>query len=472
MNTIWAPHDGPQTVALEVNDVYETMYGGARGGGKTDAGLAWMLKDTENPAYRGLVVRKNAEDLADWIDRARMMYPHAGITGKPATIKFPSGAVIRCGHLKDEQAYTKYQGHEYHRVLIEELTQIPTEESYLKLISSCRSTVPGLDPKVFLTCNPGGKGHQWVKARFIEGHTPMKAFKDSISGRLRMFVPATVEDNPTLVKQDPDYVAFLEALPEPLRSAWRKGDWDVFAGQYFTEWHPDVHVIKESKAKDLGFGDTLNKHYMGMDWGYAAPFCALWCQVTRHNTVFVYRELYGTERHPKEWGELIHKVNSRLSTDIDMTLADPSMWAKNPLSWNSPDRAAYTDKSIADAMYPYLQNMMPANNSRVNGWRNMAQLMHWTKTHNPNFYIIEGTCKNLIRTIPGMVRDEKNPEDIDTDLEDHAVDACRYMLSHIQAPVKKEPKVPILQKKIDELLVMPEEDPEETSYDFNYIDKL
>ena len=281
-----------------------------------------------------------------------------------------------------------------------------------------------------------------------------------------MFIPATIEDNPTLMEKDPEYVEFLDALPEPLRSAWRMGDWDVFAGQYFTEWHPEIHVISEDKAKKLGFNDSLNKHYMGIDWGFAAPFCALWSQVTRHNRVFVYRELYGTDKHPKEWGELIWKVNQKTKTDIDMTLADPSMWARNPMSWNSPDKAMYTDKSIADAMTQYLNTLVPANNSRVIGWRNMAQLMHWTKTQNPNFYIIEGTCKNLTRTIPDMVRDDKNPEDIDTDLEDHAVDACRYMLSHIQAPIKKEPKVPILQKKIEELLIMPDDNKDGWNYDF------
>ena len=471
MNAIWTPHPGPQTTALEVDDVYEIMYGGARGGGKTDAGIVWMLKDTENPLYRGLVIRRNSEDLTDWIDRASRMYPHAQITGKPAVIRFPSGAVIRTGHLKDDQAYTKYQGHEYHRMLIEELTQIPSEESYLKLISSCRSTVPGLNPKIFLTCNPGGKGHQWVKKRFIQGHKPMTAFKDPISRRLRMFVPATVEDNPALLEQDPEYVAFLDSLPEPLRSAWRKGDWDVFAGQYFTEWHPDVHVIDEETARSRGYNNTLNKHYMGIDWGFSAPFCALWCQVTRHNRVFFYRELYGTDRHPKEWAEMIWKANSKTNTDIDMSLADPSMWAKNPLSWNSPDRAMYTDKSIADAMHSQVENMVPANNSRVNGWRNMAQLMHWTSKQNPNFYIIKGTCENLVRTLPDMVRDEKNPEDVDTDLEDHAVDACRYALSHVQAPVMPDKKKPVLQQKIDELLIMPEED-NDMGYDFGYIDNL
>ena len=119
--------------------------------------MAWLLRATQFPDARMLVIRRNADDLADWIDRAHKMYPYAKITGKPATIRFPSGAIIRTGHLKDDQAYTKYQGHEYQRVLIEELTQIPSEESYLKLISSCRSTIEGIEAKIFFTSNQAGK---------------------------------------------------------------------------------------------------------------------------------------------------------------------------------------------------------------------------------------------------------------------------------------------------------------------------
>ena len=99
---IFKPHEGAQTLSLSVSDTYETLYGGARGGGKTMCGLAWLLRDTESPKYRALVIRRNAEDLADWVDRARAMYPHAKVTGKPATNTFPSGAVIRCMHLKYE----------------------------------------------------------------------------------------------------------------------------------------------------------------------------------------------------------------------------------------------------------------------------------------------------------------------------------------------------------------------------------
>jgi hypothetical protein len=395
-----------------------------------------------------LVIRRNADDLADWVDRAHKMYPYAKVTGKPATIKFPSGAIIRCGHLKDESAYTKYQGHEYQRILIEELTQIPSEESYLKLISSCRSTVKGLDPKVFCTANPGGKGHQWVKRRFIQGHKPEVAFKEG-SSRYRMYIPATVDNNPTLMDNDPDYVNFLDNLPEPLRSAWRHGDWDIFAGQYFTEWNPKMHIIPETLANKFGYGQEYNKKYIGIDWGFAAPFACIWIEVTPDNKVFCYRELYGTEKHPTEWGQEI--MNMTGDEEIFMSLGDPSMWARNPMSWNASHTPMHTDKSIATALSEYVPNLVPANNSRVIGWRNMAQLMHYKKGLLPNFFIIDGACPNLTRTLPEMIRDDKNPEDIDTTLEDHICDAVRYSLTHIQAPAKPAPKKPMLQQQIEAL---------------------
>tara|TARA_X000001036_G_scaffold424741_1_gene450115 strand:+ start:2101 stop:3510 length:1410 start_codon:yes stop_codon:yes gene_type:complete len=449
-NILFQAHKGAQTRALQSDGLHEICFGGSRGGGKTMVGLAWLLDYTNNPKFRGLVIRRNAEDLADWISRAREFYPYAKIVGKPAEVRFPSGAVVRCGHLSSEDAYTKYQGHEYQKILIEEATQIATEESYLKLISSCRSTVDDLIPKVMLNCNPGGKGHAWVKRRFVDVGEHNQAYKDPVTKRFRMYIPATIYDNPTLMEKDPNYVHYLEGLPEPLRSAWLLGDWNIFTGQYFTEWNPKVHVISEEDAIELGYNKYNNNHYMGIDWGFANPFCALWSQVTDDKIVFVDDELYGTERHPAEWGEMI-QAKSR-GRDVTLALGDPSMWARNPMAWNSQETSAYTDSSIADCLADYIPSLMKANNSRVNGWQNMAQLMHYNKKSIPSFYIIKGTCPNLERTIPAMIRCDKNPEDVDTTLEDHAPDSCRYMLSHIIAPHKPKPKRNYMQKQKDELV--------------------
>ena len=190
--------------------------------------MAWLLYDIENPLLRQLVIRKNFEDLKDWIDRAQLFYRplKAVFNLSRKEIAFPSGAKIILGHLKDKGSYTKYQGHEYHRILIEELTHIPTEELYLKLISSCRSTVPGLTPAVFATTNPGEVGHRWVRKRFVDVAKDGELYKEPETGETRMFIQSKVTDNPTLMDRDPKYIKRLQGLPEGLRQQWLEGSWD------------------------------------------------------------------------------------------------------------------------------------------------------------------------------------------------------------------------------------------------------
>lgn len=234
----WSPHQ-KQEEAL-ARPEFEIGFGGARGGGKTDAGLAWIRYDSDNPRLRGLVVRKNSIDLGDWIARARAMYAdEAVITGNPPVLKFNGGATYILGHIKDEKAYSKYQGQEFPRMLFEELEQIPSEESYEMILASCRSTIPGVKPQVFSTFNPGGPGHTWIKKRFRLEGIPNKPIitKDSKTGRMRVFVPSRVDDNPTLMIADPDYVHFLEGLGDGLREQWRWGSWDnpIIKGAYYAD---------------------------------------------------------------------------------------------------------------------------------------------------------------------------------------------------------------------------------------------
>lgn len=275
------PH--PKQEDALVRTEFEILYGWARGGGKTDAGMIRLLYDTDNPKYRGLVIRRNSTDLSDWISRAREMYSWLGvdITGDN-TIKFPSGAIIRLWHLKDENAYTKYQGHEYHRVLIEELTQIPSEELYLRLIASCRSTVEWLKPQVFATTNPWEIWHAWVKKRFIDVAAPWVPHIDAITWRTRIFIPSRVEDNPTLMTMDPQYVKFLEWLPEDLRKAWRDGDRNVFdtKGSYYSQY------IIEARTQNRVCKWVFDKNL---------PTYKFWDLWLDDNTVVIVTQFFGKE---------------------------------------------------------------------------------------------------------------------------------------------------------------------------------
>lgn len=267
----WKPTP-QQEVALS-STANEILFGGARGGGKTDAALVWFLDIKDIKQARGLVIRRNAVDLADFIDRARQLYTLFGakIKGNPSEIHFPDGAIIYTGHLGQPDAYTRFQGWEIHRLLIEEATHIPTQLLYEKLLGSVRSTVDGLKTQVLLTTNPGNAGHEWVKERFAIGVNPANK-KFERNGRTFLYVPATVDDNPHLKDKDPDYVRYLESLPDNLKEQWRYGKWDDFEieGAYYTKQMniasedgritriPIEPQLKTFTFWDLGIADAMS----------------------------------------------------------------------------------------------------------------------------------------------------------------------------------------------------------------------
>lgn len=441
MSTIWKPF--PKQEFALTRWEFEILFGGSRGPGKTDCGLVWLIGEEYEPGkpllmhprYRALVIRKNADDLADWIDRAHRFYSGFGvdIAYKPAILRFPSGAIIRTGHLKDDQSYTKYQGQEFPRMLIEELTQIPQEKRYLQLIASCRSTIPEIKPQIFSTTNPGGVGHAWVKRRFVDPAPPETTFRDKTSGRARIFIPAKVDDNPILQKIDPDYVKGLDALKDTdveLWKAWRLGDWNTFAGQFFKGYSRDKHVLKPFTPKG---GDRV-KLVAGLDWGRVAPFSfhvsALYEKkfIDNDNTDYTFmrkitfQEVYGTEKTPGEWAEIIKR-----KVDLD------------ELSWIMCDNQIFTpmnDNSMsifeqfckADPRFRLL--MRPATKDRVGGWENMQNWLSIAPDGLP-YWMITENCINLIKEIPDAIHDEDKPEDLTAEF-DHALDDQRYDFSNIK----------------------------------------
>lgn len=444
---IWKPHPGPQEMALRRSE-FEILYGGARGGGKTDAGLVWMTDYKDNPRFRGLVIRKNSDDLSDWVDRARFMYHGMGakFAYRPTEITFPSGAKIKTGHLKDDNSYTKYQGHEYQRMLIEELTQIPDERRYLMLLGSCRSTLDGIKPQIFLTTNPGSVGHAWVSERFktIDTANHNKVFwfdvklpNGVVIRRSRTFIPAKLEDNPTLVEKDPGYIATLEmikAKDPDLYEAWRNGRWDIFAGQFFKKWRKETHVMKSFKPRSdmtiIG----------GLDWGRTAPFSFhlavlfpytyednVGRQTYKFTRIITFFEVYGTDKTPAEWSKHIKQKLSAYGLSI-----------KN-IKWVSCDNRIFVpgdDKSIAisDQFYEEDEDwrgvLEPGSKDRVGGWENMQNWMSIAPDTLPYWFITDA-CPMLIGEIPVAVYDENNVDDLYAE-NDHALDEERYMLKNLK----------------------------------------
>lgn len=263
----WIPQP-KQEIILERPE-FELGFGGSRGGGKTDAGIAWTGYDSTEPRLRGLIVRKNSTDLGEWIIRAKEIHPSLKVTGAAPVLHFPDkdgnvgrGATYFTGHLKDKNAINKYVGVNLQRILLEELNLLPSEEQYEKLLASCRSTIPGIMPQIFSTFNSDNVGHSWIKKRFRLNGIPKEPVitKDPRTGRMRIFVPATVDDNQILMQNDPAYVHFLEGLPDGIREQWRWGSWDdpVIKGAYYTL--EMAQLRREGRLTDIAFRPDLSVH--------------------------------------------------------------------------------------------------------------------------------------------------------------------------------------------------------------------
>ncbi len=421
MPEVWKPWP-KQELALKTV-AFEILYGGARGPGKTDAGIVWMQKPVSHPRYRGLVIRKNSKDLSDWVDRAKWMYSGHRVetVGNPPEFRFRSGAKILTGHLKDKNAYEQFQGHEYQRMLLEELTQIPDEERYLKLISSCRSTIDGLDARVFNTTNPLGLGHMWVKKRFVDVAPPLTKYVDPITGKTRIFIPGTIEDNPTLLEKDPSYLDFLNGLPETLRKAWRDGSWDVLAGQFFNEFDRDHHIYDPAKIKI----QPSWPRFRSIDWGFSSPMAVYWHAIGPDQHIYTYRELYVTEMLDVDCAKKVVELTG--SEKIQYTVGDPQSFPVRIPHYKFGELQAIPRAQV------WAENGVPiimGTSDRVPGWSLMREYLKLRPYmgQKSSWWHISSQCPNLIEELGSAIYSDKNPEDVHDESKDHGLESCRLGL--------------------------------------------
>ena len=457
MGVIWTPQ--PKQKIFMQRPEKEALYGGAAGGGKSDCAIAEALRQVHIPHYRGLILRKTYPQLSDLIDRSREIYlaafPKAKYNDQKHSWTFPSGAKIYFGAMQYTKDRTNYQGKRYDFIDFDELTQFTWDE-YSYLFSRNRPGGPGTRCYIRAQANPGGIGHGWVKERFITAAKPMTTIWEEFEVRSpegeiikekrdRIFIPASVFDNKILMENSPEYLASLAQMPEAERNALLYGDWDSFSGQVFTEWrnNPDgydsrrnTHVINPFKIPESW------KIYRGFDFGYARPFSVGWYAVDHDGRMYRIRELYGCTGTPNEgvkWDvpKIAQKILEIEKTDVNLKyknitgIADPSIFDES------------RGESIGEMMEREGVYFERGDNTRLAGKMQLHNRLVFDDEGFPMLYVFE-TCKHFVRTIPELIYDQTDVEDIDTDGEDHIYDECRYvcMVHPINPPKKKDPQNP------------------------------
>lgn len=429
-----------QSLAFE-SRATEILYGGAAGGGKSHlmrcCAIAWCV---DIPGIQVYLFRRTYPDLwknhmegptafpemlAEWIVSGFVRIVDAQVI-------FWNGSKIHLCHCQHEKNKTGFQGAEIHALLIDELTHF-SESIYRYLRGRCRlggfkEKIPdkwkGQFPRILVGANPGGIGHHWVKASFIDNAQPLelRQMDKKEGGMLRQYIPARLDDNPTM---DEGYADKLAGLGnEALVRAMLDGDWDIVAGAYFTEFSRHLHVVKT-------FSIPIHwTRYRCFDWGSAKPFACYWIAVSDgtlpqypRGALVVYREFYGMKDDQPNVGlkmtadKVAQEIKRR---DLRETTEDGGWGVADPAIFQADG-----GPSIGEVMRKEGVRWRQADNKRKAGWEQVRIRLCGDDDGQPLLFIFE-TCVHLIRTLPALQHDEHDPEDVDTDQEDHGPDALRY----------------------------------------------
>ena len=383
-----------------------TAYGGARGGGKSWAlRYKLLLLCLRYAGIRTVIIRRTFPELRE--NHVGALYELAVKTGLAEysethkVFRFINGSQIKLGYLDSETDLLQYQGQEFDIIAIDEATQL-YERAFTVLAASLRGA-NSFPKRMYLTCNPGGVGHGWVKRLFID-----KAYREGENPEDYCFIPALVYDNASLIKSNPDYVKQLEMLPEDLRRAWLLGEWDVFAGQFFTEFDERIHSAHLTLPKNT-------EKYCALDYGLDM-LAALFIAVDENGRAYVYDEIYESGLIVSEAAEKIR----RKSEGDTVFIAPADLWSRQKDS----------GRSIAELFAEggvYLTRLCP---ERIPGW---LALKEWLKTDENGRAMmqIDVKCKNLLRTLPLLMHDARRQGDAATEPHEitHAPDALRYFAS-------------------------------------------
>lgn len=414
-HVVFAPNEGPQTDFLASPET-DVLYGGAAGGGKSYAMLVDPLRYAHIKDHRALILRKTLGELRELIDKSRELYPAAFPGARYKETEkiwiFPSGAKLEFGYLEKDADVYRYQGQAFSFIGFDEITHLATEFPWNYLASRLRTTNPDITPYMRATANPGGVGHAWVKKRYVTPAPPNTSFVGD-DGLSRRFIPAKLKDNPYL-HLDGRYEKMLESLPEVHRRRLLEGDWDVSEGAAFPEFNREDHVIAP-------FDIPLEwNRIKAIDYGYSSPSAVLWGAVDPEDgTVIIYRELYQKGLTGEDLGREITLREKSEYKSISGVL--------DGAAWN---RTGYSGPTIGEQLCSgrYGHKLRPADKNRLGGKVQIHEYLKKDRNTGRPKLLIFATCPNLIRELSSIPVSDKNAEDVDTHVDDHAYDALRYLL--------------------------------------------
>jgi hypothetical protein len=419
---LWSPQR-KQAEALK-NSAFELLYGGAAGGGKTDFLLVDYIGFVNEwrQHWRGILFRQTYPELDAIIQRAQELYlPLGAVWNRSAKVfTFPTGSVLYLRFLENENDVIRYQGQSYTWAGFDEAGNYPTDYVWKYMISRLRSAA-GAPCYIRGTANPGGRGHMWLKTRFIDGREPGKIYRVPINQRghytTRCFIPSRVTDNRALLDHDPGYVTRLELLPHYLRRALLEGDWDIFAGQVFDEFRRDLHVVKPCALP----AEEWYRFY-ALDWGYAAPYAIVKVAVNRYGRMVQYGEIYGCETGEANKGARKGASVAAAEAWADAVKEGVTVMVADPANWNKVDHHPAPAEYFEQAGF----FMERGNHDRVPGWLAIHERLNQRDGQGRPMLQFFETCPHTIRTLPALTPDRNHPEDVDSKLEDHLADALRY----------------------------------------------
>lgn len=462
----------------------EVLFGGSAGPGKSHCmRVAAIIWAAEIPGLQVYLFRRLYDDLIKnhmegpkGFRALLAAWTEAGFCRiVDDEIRFWNGSKIYLCHCQHEKDRFKYQGAEIHVLLVDELTHF-TEAIYRFLRGRVRMVgidLPpkyrGVFPRILCGSNPGNIGHQWVKTSFIEGAESgaIRAMSPGEGGMLRQFIRAKLADNPSLLDDDPHYETKLAGLgKESLVKAMKDGDWNIVEGAFFTEWETDRHVLRPVALPDYW------TRFRSGDWGSAKPYCFHWWAVVTDDwqhpdgavlprgALVAYRELYGVRTKPdgtfepdvgvKEPSDVVARRILKLEGAEFDAGGRKTKEPTEQISYGVLDPAAFatiSGPSIAEtmrregALFRAADNKRVAEGGAIGGHDQFRKRLVGDGDGRPMVYFF-ANCLHTIRTVPVLQHDAHRPEDVDTNMEDHAFDSARYGLMSRPWISEKPPEKP------------------------------